>query len=709
MKKLILNLCTLLACCGASASDTWVVNNDGDTIWYDFDQKKKTASVTFKGIDYKKFKNEYSDTIAIPEKVEYNGTEYKVTSIGASAFSGCYKKERSEVAAEEVMLIIGEIVEDGIYDESTNRKNHEDYEANGLKYVSIPNSVTKIGDEAFFQCKNLTNVLLPDSIKQIGREAFSLCSSLNKVTIPKGVTSIKYKAFYNCENLKSILMQEGITTIGREAFENCYNLTNITLPNSLTEIGYEAFCKCEKLVDISVPEGVKSIESRAFYRCVNLTNITLPSSLTEIEDETFSTCEKLTSITIPKGVKTIGKGAFCICRSLKNVLIPNSVTNIGDVSFYGCENLKNVSIPNSVTTIGALAFANCNMNNIEVSKDNPNYCSENGVLFDKPKTTLIQYPNGKKGKYTIPNGVAKIKSGAFTFSSDLTSLTIPNSLTEIEIVSMHSGREDTFDGCSKLYEIYNFSSLNITPGSKEHGGVALYAKDVHTSKNADSKLKQVGDFTFYVTKDSIELLAYTGNATSVKLPQNFNGKKYQIAASAFVWNRDMKSVTIPNGVTKIGKLAFAECRGLKNITIPNSVTEIEERAFANCTALESVAISASVTKIETLTFYGCSKLKSVTIPSKVTMVGWGAFRLCSSLKEITIPKSVKVIRSEAFAECGALKSITSWNTTPPEISQSTFSSVSKTIPVYVPAESVETYKKADGWSEFCNIVATSAK
>lgn len=675
MKKLILNLCTLLACCGASASDTWVVNNDGDTIWYDFDQKKKTASVTFKGIDYKKFKNEYSDTIAIPEKVEYNGTEYKVTSIGASAFSGCYKKERSEVAAEEVMLIIGEIVEDGnIYDESTNRKNHEDYEANGLKYVSIPNSVTKIGDEAFFQCKNLTNVLLPDSIKQIGREAFSLCSSLNKVTIPKGVTSIKYKAFYNCGNLKSILMQGGITTIGREAFENCYNLTNITLPNSLTEIGYEAFRNCEKLVDISVPEGVKSIESRAFYRCVNLTNITLPSSLTEIEDETFSTCEKLTSITIPKGVKTIGKGAFCICRSLKNVLIPNSVTNIGDVSFYGCENLKNVSIPNSVTTIGALAFANCNMNNIEVSKDNPNYCSENGVLFDKPKTTLIQYPNGKKGKYTIPNGVAKIKSGAFTFSSDLTSLTIPNSLTEIEIVSMHSGRENTFDGCSKLYEIYNFSSLNITPGSKEHGGMALYAKDVHTSKNAASKLKQVGDFTFYVTKDSIELLAYTGNASSVKLPQNFNGKKYQIAASAFVWNRDMKSVTIPNGVTKIGKLAFAECRSLKNITIPNSVTEIEERAFANCSSLESVAISTSVTKIETLTFYGCSKLKSVTIPSKVTMVGWGAFRLCDSLKNITCK-----------------------NITPPECDDDLFHGLDNSVRLYVPTLSVDKYKEATGW------------
>lgn len=626
MKKLILNLCALLACCGATASDTWVVNNDGDTIWYDFDQKKKTASVTFKGIDYKKFKNEYSDTIAIPEKVEYNGTEYKVTSIGASAFSGCYKKERSEVAAEEVMLIIGEIVEDGnIYDESTNRKNHEDYEANGLKYVSIPNSVTKIGDEAFFQCKNLTNVLLPDSIKQIGREAFSLCSSLNKVTIPKGVTSIKYKAFYNCGNLKNILMQGGITTIGREAFENCYNLTNITLPNSLTEIASEAFSNCQKLTNVSIPEGVTSI----------------------------------------------GYGAFYGCLSLNHITIPDGVTEIGKTAFYNCPNLKNVSIPSSVTTIGTMAFCS----NINVAKDNPNYSSEDGVLFDKSKTTLIQYPLGKRGKYTIPNGVTKIAPTAFIDCFDLTSLTIPSSVTEIETSGNPSFVNiNAFEYCSKLYEIYNFSSLNITPGSKEHGGVALYAKDVHTSKNAASKLKQVGDFTFYVTKDSIELLAYTGNATSVKLPQNFNGKKYQIAASAFVWNRDMKSVTIPDGVTKIGKLAFAECRGLKNITIPNSVTEIEERAFANCAGLENVTISESVTKIESLTFYGCNKLKSVTIPAKVTMVGWGAFRLCDSLKNITCK-----------------------NITPPECDDDLFHGLDKSIRLYVPTLSVDKYKEAAGW------------
>ncbi len=625
MKKLILNLCTLLACCGASASDTWVVNNDGDTIWYNFNDYALTASVTFKGKTYNSYKNEYSDTIVIPEKVEYNGTEYKVTSIGASAFSGCYKKERSEVAAEEVMLIIGEIVEDDIYDESTNRKNHEDYEANGLKYVSIPNSVTKIGDEAFFQCKNLTNVLLPDSIKQIGREAFSLCSSLNKVTIPKGVTSIKYKAFYNCGNLKSILMQGGITTIGREAFENCYNLTNITLPNSLKEIASEAFSNCQKLTNVSIPEGVTSIGYGAFYGCLSLTHIT----------------------------------------------IPDGVTEIGKIAFYNCPNLKNVSIPSSVTTIGTMAFCS----NINVAKDNPNYSSEDGVLFDKSKTTLIQYPLGKRGKYTIPNGVTKIAPTAFIDCFDLTSLTIPSSVTEIETSGNPSfGNINAFEYCSKLYEIYNFSSLNITPGSKEHGGVALYAKDVHTSKNAASKLKQVGDFTFYVTKDSIELLAYTGNATSVKLPQNFNGKKYQIAASAFVWNRDMKSVTIPNGVTKIGKLAFAECRSLKNITIPNSVTEIEERAFANCAGLENVTISESVTKIETLTFYGCCKLKSVTIPSKVTMVGWGAFRLCDSLKNITCK-----------------------NITPPECDDDLFHGLDNSVRLYVPTLSVDKYKEAAGW------------
>lgn len=628
MKKLILNLCALLACCGATASDTWVVNNDGDTIWYDFNDYALTASVTFKGKTYNSYKNEYSDTIIIPENVEYNGSTYKVTSIGASAFYRCFK---SEAANEELIgsiAITEEIDTDEIIVSERNfsdRKSAKARKANGLKSVSIPNSVTTIGNSAFYECKNLKSVSMPDSVTQIGSNAFRLCSSLTNVTIPKGVTSISSKAFSGCENLTCVSIPEGVTTIGVGSFQNCSSLTKTTLPNSLKEIASEAFSNCQKLTNVSIPEGVTSI----------------------------------------------GYGAFYGCLSLNHITIPDGVTEIGKTAFYNCPNLKNVSIPSSVTTIGTMAFCS----NINVAKDNPNYSSEDGVLFDKSKTTLIQYPLGKRGKYTIPNGVTKIAPTAFIGCFDLTSLTIPSSVTEIETSGNPSfGNINAFEDCSKLYEIYNFSSLNITPGSKEHGGMALYAKDVHTSKNAASKLKQVGDFTFYVTKDSIELLAYTGNATSVKLPQNFNGKKYQIAASAFVWNRDMKSVTIPNGVTKIGKLAFAECRGLKNITIPNSVTEIEERAFANCTALESVAISASVTKIETLTFYGCSKLKSVTIPSKVTMVGWGAFRLCDSLKNITCK-----------------------NITPPECDDDLFHGLDNSVRLYVPTLSVDKYKKATGW------------
>lgn len=634
MKKLILNLCTLLACCGASASDTWVVNNDGDTIWYDFNDYALTASVTFKGKTYNSYKNEYSDTIIIPENVEYNGSTYKVTSIGASAFDGCFK---NEAANEEYLGAIAEEIDPDEMEEIdtdeiivskenfSERKSTKARKANGLKSVSIPNSVTTIGNSAFYECKNLKSVSMPDSVTQIGSNAFRLCSSLTNVTIPKGVTSISSKAFSGCENLTCVSIPEGVTTIGVGSFQNCSSLTKTTLPNSLKEIASEAFSNCQKLTNVSIPEGVTSI----------------------------------------------GYGAFYGCLSLNHITIPDGVTEIGKIAFYDCPNLKNVSIPSSVTTIGTMAFCS----NINVAKDNPNYSSEDGVLFDKSKTTLIQYPLGKRGKYTIPNGVTKIAPTAFIDCFDLTSLTIPSSVTEIETSGNPSFVNiNAFEYCSKLYEIYNFSSLNITPGSKEHGGVALYAKDVHTSKNAASKLKQVGDFTFYVTKDSIELLAYTGNASSVKLPQNFNGKKYQIAENAFVLHNDMKSVTIPDGVTKIGKLAFAECRGLKNITIPNSVTEIEERAFANCTALESVAISASVTKIETLTFYGCSKLKSVTIPSKVTMVGWGAFRLCDSLKNITCK-----------------------NITPPECDDDLFHGLDNSVRLYVPTLSVDKYKEAVGW------------
>jgi len=220
--------------------------------------------------------------------------------------------------------------------------------------------------------------------------------------------------------IETILMAEGITNIGNYAFSGCNSFTEITIPNSVTSIGSFAFDGCSGLAEITIPNGVTSIGEYAFYGCGSLAEITIPNSVTSIGNSAFNSCSGLAEITIPNSVTSIGSFAFSYC-SLAKITIPNSVTSISDYAFYGCSSLTS----------------------IDVAADNPNYTSENGILFNKLKNILVCYPKGKQNAgYTIPNSVTSIGYGAFAGCSSLAEITIPNSVTSI-------GNE-AFSGCTGL-------------------------------------------------------------------------------------------------------------------------------------------------------------------------------------------------------------------------------------------------------------------
>ena len=187
-----------------------------------------------------------------------------------------------------------------------------------VKKVVIEDSVTSIGDSAFFYCSSLTSVMIPDSVISIGTSAFHSCSSLTSITIPDSVTSIGNFAFEWCSGLSSITLSNNITSIGDFAFHGC-PLTSITIPDSVTSIGEMAFHSCSNLKSITIPDSVTSIESAVFYNCTSLTSITIPDSVTSIGEYTFSECSSLTSITIPDSVTSIGRYAFKNCRSLQTI------------------------------------------------------------------------------------------------------------------------------------------------------------------------------------------------------------------------------------------------------------------------------------------------------------------------------------------------------------------------------------------------------
>lgn len=204
--------------------------------------------------------------------------------------------------------------------------------------VVIPDDVKGIGDEAFYEKRNITSVTLPNGLLSIGERAFCYCSKLISVNIPSSVISIGTDAFSACDALESITIHNGVTTIGDDAFYACDVLPSVTIPDSVTSIGEYAFCDCKKLTEVTLGSGVTSIRDYMFFGCSKLESFIVPKSVTSIGDRAFYD-SGLTSLVIPDNVTSIGHHAFEQCIELASITIPKSVTEIGTDAFWECDKL----------------------------------------------------------------------------------------------------------------------------------------------------------------------------------------------------------------------------------------------------------------------------------------------------------------------------------------------------------------------------------
>ena len=210
----------------------------------------------------------------------------------------------------------------------------------------------------------------------------------------------------------------------------------------------------KNLISVTIPNSVTSIGDRAFAMN-QLTSVTIPNSVTSIGEGAFANNQLLTSVTIPDNVVSIGDGVFSYCTSLTSITIPNSVTSIGKEAFSGCTGLTSVTIPSSVTSIGDSAFWGCISLTINVDAANATYSSENGIVYNKSKTSLVIFPASKSGAFTIPSGIISIGNSAFGGCKNLSRITIPSSITSIG--------DSAFWGCTGLTSV-TFAGI-ISSGS----------------------------------------------------------------------------------------------------------------------------------------------------------------------------------------------------------------------------------------------------
>ncbi len=704
--KLFTLFLALITGCGIIFADGIQIGN----LYYNLDAENKTAEITYKSYVYATYNEDWNiSNVRIPETVTYEGIVYNVTSIGDNAFRSC----------------------------------------KSLRWVTLPNSILRIGQFAFCYCTALTSITLSENLQAISWCCFSSCRSLRFITIPNSITHIAGYAFEDCSSLENLTIPSNVTTIASQAFYQCNNLTYVCClatspPTSGALMFRDVDCSqiplyvpsesitayknadqwedfqnvlpysqcvmssgvcgkdsdnliwelcCEGILKISgsgemdyiganvawleypsfikkiiIEEGVTTISNEAFWYLPNFDSVAFPTSLRSIGESSFEGCSNLKVITIPTGVETIKWSAFQECSRLISITIPGSVTNIEEYAFNKCYDLKHVHVAwQDPISILSNVFEDVDLSNV-----------------------ILHVPCGFSSAYQTAN-----------VWKDFGTI-----LEDLPLASGTCGAQ----GDNLTWELFCDSILTIS-GTGEMANYSNVSSGPWYSYNSSiqyvvigNNVTSIGDYAFY---NCVSL-------TSVTIPNSVTS----IGEYAFGECSSLTSMTIPNSVTSIGNYAFRGCSALTSpvynthvfaymptsysgaYTIPDGIESIAGGAFIYCTGLTSVTIPNSVTSIGDDAFRECSGLTSVTIPNSVTSIGNYAFGGCSALTSITIPNSVTSIGDYAFSYCSGLTSLICKAITPPTLGSDVFYNVDKSIPLYVPAGSVDLYKAADQWKEF---------
>ena len=428
-------------------------------------------------------------------------------------------------------------------------------------------------------------------------------------------------------------------------------LRNVIISDGITSIGECAFCRCEYLPNVVIPNSVTKIGKSAFSGCISFTNIEIPSSVIEIGKGVFSGCSNLTNISIPNSVTSIGDETFMGCSRLTNISLPNSIIEIGEKLFHN-SGLVSIEIPNSVTKICERAFSDCHyLESIIV----PNSVTEiEQLAFEFCfKLTNIE----------IPNSVASIGDAAFNYCNSLKSIIIPNSMTTISY--------GTFMNCSHLEKVEIPNSIAVIDYAAFY-----YCRDL--SEIICNALEP----PYCRDKGSSTFQSVPKSSCNLYVPEQ-SIEKYK---EAHVW-RSFQNINALNQSIQTGR-----CGNDISWTLDN---------YGKLTLTGSGDMYDYT--ISRLAPWYSDFISCIQISDGIKTIGDYAFIDCTDLATVKLPKSIIYIGSQAFANCKNLKEITCEATNPPILWSDPFSGVDTEIcHLYIPEQSIESYRGAAGWKDFIN-------
>lgn len=683
-----------------------------------------------------------------------------IKSIGGWAFSGCSSltsiniPESIESISDDTFSYCKSLVSVDIPNSVIKIGRSAFYGCNSLTLINIPNSVISIEDQAFSCCYNLTSITIPNSVTSIDELAFESCSALTSITIPNSVTSIGEKAFWGCSALRSIILSNNIKSIGSGVFYSCNSLTSINIPNSVESVEDQAFSHCYSLSSVAIPNSVTRIGKMAFYYCDALTSITIPSSITSIGESAFLDCYKLDTVIVETTTPpTLGDYAFdtnptCYvpCGTVEAYKASDWNTYCKAIIEPASEIQFNISVSDS--TQGCIII------------DQQPTCSNDTLIFhaepipshyfvqwsdgntDNPRTIILTQDTALAAEFAIKTCTLELSAegngtvtGAGTYNYGDTAIITARPDEHHHFVQWSDGNTDTLRTivltqdtsitarfAIDTYTLYLYAGSNgiVTgAGTYDHGDTAI----ITATPNDGYYFTQWSDGntdnprTIIVTED-VWLSAYfiiggqcgdslywTYEQSTKQLTLLGTGDMYDYTVWTLPWQKYthmIRSISLPEGMTTIGTSAFADCKYVQSIVIPSSVERIYDSAFENCRMLSELQFSKDgvLSELGSWAFYNCHELKELAIPEGVTSIGYATFYGCTYLNELTLPATMEYIADNGFAYCAKLQKMTVNAITPPQVDARTFEDVDRSIPVYVPAESVDAYKAAPVWQEF---------